>query len=204
MEAAAAAAAAAGGCRRSAGSGRSFGSAWRAWARGLHSSRPCSRDSVGPSLCIHTHYQDKLQTQAGATWLRPLLRVCVLLVCILWLVGDEEERQVELAEALAAVALPHATKQAARVNATSTTVGATYDPKFGDVGAHAARLLALRLLSLPVRRPRAFRTSRARRHRHMTRVCVCTTCLPTHDLLSGWLAAVSFGRCAAHSSRRRR
>ena len=106
----------------------------------------------------HTHYQDKLQTQAGATWLRPLSRVCVLLVCILWLVGDEEERQVELAEALAAVALPHATKQAARVNATSTTVGATYDPKFGDVGAHAARLLALRLLSLPVRRPRSFRT----------------------------------------------
>ena len=128
----------------------------------------------------------------------------------MWLVGDEEERQVELAEALAAVALPHATKQAARVNATSTTVGATYDPKFGDVGAHAARLLALRLLSLPVRRPRAFRTSRARRHRHMTRVCVCVcvhdllTDSPTHDLLSGWLAAVSFGRCAAHSSRRRR
>jgi hypothetical protein len=124
------------------------------------------------------------------------------------LVGDEEERQVELAEALAAVALPHATKQAARVNATSTTVGATYDPKFGDVGAHAARLLALRLLSLPVRRPRAFRTSRARRHRHMTRVCVCARLAyrptPTHDPLSGWLAAVSFGRCAAHSSRRRR
>jgi len=126
----------------------------------------------------------------------------------LWLVGDEEERQVELAEALAAVALPHATKQAARVNATSTTVGATYDPKFGDVGAHAARLLALRLLSLPVRRPRAFRTSRARRQAQTHDTCVCVhdllTHSPTHDPLSGWLAAVSFGRCAAHSSRRRR
>ena len=34
--------------------------------------------------------------------------------------------------------------------AASTPAGSVYDPQFGDVGAHAARLLALRLLALPI------------------------------------------------------
>ena len=53
----------------------------------------------------------------------------------------------QLAETLVGFALKHATKQAEVANAT-TAGGGAYDAQFGDVGAHTARLLALRLLAL--------------------------------------------------------
>lgn len=88
-------------------------------------------------------------------WLAALIRLC--LACM----GSPSQLSLLrsrfgqddtcLAEALAGAALPYASKQRANM-AASTAAGSAYDPRFGDVGAHAARLLALRLLALPVRR----------------------------------------------------
>ena len=83
-------------------------------------------------------------------WLRVLIRL--LLACAtvppqLAALQRSFDGAEQLAETLAGFALQHATKQAAVSNA-STAAGGAYDAQFGDVGAHAARLLALRLLAL--------------------------------------------------------
>lgn len=85
-------------------------------------------------------------------WLAILIRLC--LACMstpsqLTLLRSRFGHGAGLAEVLADAALPHASKQRATA-AASTDAGSVYDPQFGDVGAHAARLLALRLLAVPI------------------------------------------------------
>eukprot|EP01043_Picozoa_sp_COSAG02_P036468 COSAG02_NODE_2672_length_8274_cov_3.014537_2_plen_1543_part_00 len=94
-----------------------------------------------------------LECMSPQRWLAVLIRLC--LACMgtpshLTLLRSRfGEDSSALAEVLAGAALPHASRQKATA-AASTAAGSVYDPQFGDVGAHAARLLALRLLAVPI------------------------------------------------------
>ena len=92
--------------------------------------------------------------QAAASSLPPQRWLCILLRLALVCgnsAADSTTLQeklggaTELAEALAAVALPHASK-----SREGTAAGEPFDAQFGDVGSQAARLLALRLLATPL------------------------------------------------------
>ncbi len=129
-----------------------FGSAerWRAIFAASQSPVPSSPSTSSLSA--------KTSGMLPQRWLGALIRLCLAsmnsptqLTLFRSRFGDDNTC---LAEVLAEAALPYASRQLARA-AACTAAGSMYDPQFGDVGAHAARLLALRVLAMPVRAARS-------------------------------------------------